>query len=69
MPDGTHGHHLVGVGMITGIGFTIALFVSGLAFETEILQSAAKMAILAASLVSGLLGYTYLRLVPRRIGA
>ena len=69
MPDGTHGHHLVGVGMITGIGFTIALFVSGLAFETESLQSAAKMAILAASLVSGLLGYTYLRLVYRRIGA
>jgi NhaA family Na+:H+ antiporter len=66
MPKGTHGQHLVGVGMLTGIGFTIALFVSGLAFETENLESIAKMAILAASLVAGVLGYTYLRLVYRR---
>jgi NhaA family Na+:H+ antiporter len=69
MPKGTHGRHLVGVGMLTGIGFTIALFVSGLAFETENLESIAKMAILAASLVAGVLGYTYLRLVYRRASA
>jgi NhaA family Na+:H+ antiporter len=55
--------------MLTGIGFTIALFVSGLAFETENLESIAKMAILAASLVAGVLGYTYLRLVYRRASA
>ena len=66
MAEGANWHHIVGVGMLAGIGFTIALFVSGLAFATEELEETAKMAILLASLVSGILGYTYLRLVHRR---
>lgn len=65
MAEGANWHHFVGVGMLAGIGFTIALFVSGLAFVTEDFVSTARMAILFASLVSGVLGYTYLRLVCR----
>jgi Na+:H+ antiporter, NhaA family len=65
MAEGANWHHFVGVGMLAGIRFTIALFVSGLAFATEDLVSTARMAILFASLVSGVLGYTYLRLVHR----
>lgn len=46
---------LVGVGNAAGIGFTVALFVSELAFASEEHRAAAKLAILAASVVSGVL--------------
>jgi Na+:H+ antiporter, NhaA family len=66
MSEGANWHHLIGAGMLAGIGFTVALFVSGLAFTEQDLELTARMAILFASLVSGIMGYTYLRFVPRR---
>ncbi|MDQ3885648.1 MAG: Na+/H+ antiporter NhaA, partial [Actinomycetota bacterium] len=39
-----------------GIGFTVSLFITSLAFERPELQDAAKVGILAASLLAGLLG-------------
>jgi Na+:H+ antiporter, NhaA family len=64
--EDTNRHHFIGAGMLAGIGFTVALFVSTLAFESDELESAAKIAILIASLVSGVLGYSYLRLTYRQ---
>ena len=46
---------LVGAGCLAGIGFTVSLFVSGLAFEGALVDQA-KIAVLAASGVAGLLG-------------
>jgi NhaA family Na+:H+ antiporter len=55
--------------MLAGIGFTVALFVTELAFEPGTLADQAKIGILAASAISGVAGYTYLRAVGRRATA
>jgi NhaA family Na+:H+ antiporter len=49
--------HLVGAGFLAGIGFTMSLFISNLAFEHKIYVEEAKMGILLASIVAGLIGY------------
>ena len=50
--------HVAGVGLVGGIGFTVAIFVTGLAFDDHAIVVDAKMGILAASLVAGILGDT-----------
>ena len=56
-PDGVTWRGVLGIGMLAGIGFTIALFVTDLAYGDPALLTQAKVGILAASLVSGLAGY------------
>jgi Na+:H+ antiporter, NhaA family len=58
LPEGMTGRHLWGLGALAGIGFTVALFVTDLAYGSvpDIGVDPAKIAILAASLVAGLLG-------------
>ena len=57
---------LAGMGFTAGIGFTVALFVAELAFPRSDILQEAKIAILAASLVAGIVGYVVLRLAPNR---
>jgi NhaA family Na+:H+ antiporter len=52
--------HLIGVAMLGGIGFTVSLFITRLAFEDSSLREEAKVGILAASLVAGVVGYGWL---------
>jgi NhaA family Na+:H+ antiporter len=54
---------LAGVGMLAGIGFTVSLFVTGLAF-TGSLQTEAKLAILVASVIAGGTGAAFLAFRP-----
>jgi Na+:H+ antiporter, NhaA family len=61
MTDGLTWSGIVGVGILAGVGFTVALFISGLSFEDETLVATSKVAVLAASLAAGFIGYTYLR--------
>ena len=49
--------HLLGAGLLGGIGFTMSIFVSFLAFEDAHLVHQAKLAILIASTISAVLGY------------
>ncbi len=56
LPDGVRWRHLVGVAALAGIGFTVSLFITSLAFQRPQLQDGAKVGILAASLLAGLLG-------------
>ena len=57
LPEGTSWPHIVGVAALAGIGFTVSIFVAGLAFEDELgLQNEAKIGILAASLIAAGLG-------------
>jgi Na+:H+ antiporter, NhaA family len=58
LPEDMTGRHLWGLGALAGIGFTVALFVTDLAYSSvpEIGVDPAKLAILAASLAAGLLG-------------
>jgi NhaA family Na+:H+ antiporter len=65
LPAGTGWRHIFGAGLLGGIGFTVSLFIAGLAFEDQLMGDEAKMGILAASLVAGAAGYAWLRLTTR----
>jgi NhaA family Na+:H+ antiporter len=56
LPRGVRWPHVVGGGALAGIGFTVSLFVAGLAFEATGPTEAAKVAILAASVTAAVLG-------------
>ncbi len=62
LPEGIGWKHILGIGLLAGIGFTMSIFIAMLAFDTEAPQVAAKLAVLIASGVSGLGGFIYLRL-------
>jgi len=61
MVDGLTWIGIAGVGILSGLGFTVALFITGLSFEDETIVAMAKVAVLAASLAAGSIGYIYLR--------
>jgi NhaA family Na+:H+ antiporter len=61
LPRGASWKHMVGAGMLAGIGFTMSIFITTLAFETSAHQAAAKGAILLASLLAGSAGMLFLR--------
>jgi NhaA family Na+:H+ antiporter len=50
-----------GLSLVAGIGFTMSLFVAGLSFGQGPLYEEAKLSILVASLLSGVIGYALLR--------
>ena len=65
-PQGASWVEVWGVCVLCGIGFTMSLFISGLAFEgTALFIEEAKIGILGGSILSALLGYTVLRLTGR----
>ncbi|MFN8007301.1 MAG: Na+/H+ antiporter NhaA [Terriglobia bacterium] len=57
---------IYGAGILSGIGFTMSLFVAELAFPDGPLMAAAKIGILCASVLAGIIGYGILRLVLRQ---
>ncbi len=61
LPSAVTWRHIFGVGLLAGIGFTVAIFISGIAFDDPALVDRAKMGIFAASLIAGVLGYLFLR--------
>lgn len=56
LPDGMEFTHLAGVAAVAGIGFTVSLFITELAYDDALVVTAAKTAILAASLSAAVLG-------------
>lgn len=60
-PEGMNTKNLWGLGFLTGIGFTMSLFVTGLAFTDDSFVTMAKIGILSASLLAGIIGYVILR--------
>ena len=59
MVDGLTWTGIAGVSILAGLGFTVSLFISGLSFEDEPTVATAKVAVLAASLAAGSLGYLF----------
>ncbi|SEA64887.1 sodium/proton antiporter, NhaA family [Pedobacter hartonius] len=53
--------HMLGIALLGGIGFTMSLFISGLAFKDPLLVEQAKYGILIASVIAGVLGSMVLR--------
>ncbi len=60
LPEGVTWGQIAGAGCLAGIGFTMSLFITDLAFDNESLIATAKVGIIAASLVSGIIGYVLL---------
>ena len=56
LPSGTQWKQIFALGIIAGIGFTMSIFIDGLAFESERLINIGKAAILGTSLVAALVG-------------
>jgi NhaA family Na+:H+ antiporter len=68
LPDGVEWRAFVGMAMVAGIGFTVSLFVTELAFGAGVLADRARIGVLAASAIAGTLGALVLRYStsPRR---
>ena len=61
LPSGADWPNIVGTALLAGVGFTVSLFITGLAFDDPTLQGDAKIGILCASLAAGVAGYLVLR--------
>ncbi len=65
LPTGSTWPQVFSVGMLGGIGFTVALLITDLGFDNELLVDEAKLGVLTASLAAGVLGFVFLRLTTR----
>ena len=67
MPSNTSWYNFYGVGILTGIGFTMSLFVGNLAFAENIqYMDGVKIGVLTGSLLSTLCGYFLILLTPNK---
>jgi len=68
LPSGSSFKQLYGIAILTGIGFTMSLFVNTLAYnDTDLFHYADKLAILLGSFLSGLVGYLFLKSIPKSL--
>lgn len=67
LPAGATWHHMLGASVLAGIGFTMSLFITTLAFSSPAMLATAKLAILAASLIAGTVGMALLRRAPTAV--
>jgi len=65
LPAGTTWIHFWGLGLLGGVGFTMSLFIAGLAIPDAARLDTARLAILAASTLAGVVGFLILRRLPR----
>ena len=65
MPNNSNWYNFYGVGVLTGIGFTMSLFIGSLAFTDPEYQTSVRLGVLIASLFAGVLGYLTLRLTTK----
>jgi NhaA family Na+:H+ antiporter len=68
LPTGISWKKLLGVGALAGIGFTMSIFITLLAFKDPEVVLESKTTILVSSLVAGIIGFAWLRIVlPRPV--
>jgi len=61
LPDGVSWRHVYGVACLTGVGFTMSLFIGTLAFTDGETMNAMRLGVMSGSILSGMLGYAVLR--------
>jgi NhaA family Na+:H+ antiporter len=66
LPEGVTWKHIYGVAFLAGIGFTMSMFISELAFIEDEYKQIAKVGIMVASLISAAIGLTMLATTPAR---
>jgi NhaA family Na+:H+ antiporter len=62
LPQELKWRHIAGVGLIAGIGFTMSIFITLLAFNQEVLINNSKLMVLVGSLIAGTMGFVLLKL-------
>ncbi len=68
LPSDIRKIHLIGVGFLSGIGFTMSIFITLLAFDEANIITNSKIAVFAASMIAGLLGFMILKItLPNNI--
>jgi Na+:H+ antiporter, NhaA family len=60
LPEGVDFSQIVGIGCLAGLGFTMSIFITNLAFVEPQFINAAKFGILIGSIIAGILGYAVL---------
>jgi NhaA family Na+:H+ antiporter len=65
LPEGLGWRHIFGAGLLAGIGFTMSIFITLLAFEDIALINQAKIAVMLSSLLAGIVGFIWLKSVLR----
>jgi NhaA family Na+:H+ antiporter len=65
LPDGVSFRHLLGLGFIAGIGFTMSIFISTLSFENDSFVNLSKLAVIIGSVIAGIAGMIFLRCCPK----
>lgn len=66
LPEEASWKHMIGVGMLGGIGFTMSIFISMLSFKDPLFIEEAKFAVLIGSLIAGLCGYLFLSSLAKK---
>ena len=66
LPSGSNWIQMYGIAVLTGIGFTMAMFINFLAFDSDTYVSQAKIGILIASFMSAVFGYILLNFKSSR---
>jgi Na+:H+ antiporter, NhaA family len=66
-PRGSSWLQLYGIALLCGIGFTMSLFIGGLAFEDPASLAAVKVGVLGASIISAVIGYLVFLVGPRPV--
>ena len=69
LPQGATWSQMYGVAILTGIGFTMSLFIGTLAFGDNLRAAEVRLGVLAGSILSGVIGYVMLRHVARPLPA
>jgi NhaA family Na+:H+ antiporter len=64
-PEGASSAQIYGIAVLTGVGFTMSLFIGTLAFEDENLMAQVRLGVLAASILSGLVAWLVLVVAGR----
>ena len=66
LPQGVSWHQIYGAAFLAGIGFTMSMFISDLAFKDESFKQIAKVGIIAASVISSIIGMLWLGLATKK---
>ncbi len=66
LPEGVCWQHVAGVALLGGIGFTVSLFITELAFSDPALVATAKLSVLVTSALAGIIGFVVLKAIVHR---
>ncbi|RPH28490.1 MAG: Na+/H+ antiporter NhaA [Bacteroidales bacterium] len=66
IPQGLKWMNILGIGILAGVGFTMSIFITLLAFDKSYLINSSKIAIIVASTIAGIIGFMFLRLTLKK---